>query len=175
MTMKTLFFLCVLCALCVRPAAAQPAFPTNVVIALNKAGQVSLAWGRAASHTNVEFAVLIGVKSGTYNLRQSAGTNTTHTVTNLPAGATYYFVVIARNAQGIDSDPSNEVSQLIEKPAPTPGVRTVSIRAALESAPFPEGPWRTELEFPQQNFLASRESRFYRLAANAYFGLLVNP
>lgn len=156
-------------------ANAQIPFPTNVVIRLNTNGQVSLAWDAAPSHTNLaSFGVLVGVQSGIYNVRHETPTNnTTFTVTNLPAGIRFYFAVVARNVAGIDSDPSNEINYTIPKPAPTQGVRTTYIDGALQSAPFPTGPWTNEVEFPSQLMVARNEQRFYRLVVNAVPGPLV--
>jgi hypothetical protein len=154
-------------------ASAQPAFPTNVVVVLNRNGSVSLAWDRAISHTNVTFSVLVGVASRVYNLRVDAGTNTTATITNLPAGATYYFAVVA-TASTIDSEPSNEVSKLIDKPVPVPTIRTVSIRSALQSAPFPDGPWSMTMEYREHNIVPDPDARFYRVVMAASHGITLD-
>lgn len=140
---------------------AQPAFPTNIVVTLNQKGQVSLAWDRAASHSNVTFCVLIGVKSGVYNVRQDAGTNVTTVVTNL-APALYFFTVIAKNQAGLESDPSNEVSYEVTKPLAPSGIRTTQVITNLESAPFPDGPWTKILSYQPVTFVASADQRFFR-------------
>ena len=141
--------------------SAQPAFPTNIVVTLSQKGQVSLAWDRAASHSNVTFCVLIGVKSGVYNVRQEAGTNATATVTNL-APALYFFSVIAKSPAGLESDPSNEVSFEVTKPLAPTGIRTTQVNTSLESAPFPEGPWTNILSYQPATFMASADQRFFR-------------
>ena len=150
-------------------AAAQPAFPTNVVIKLVQEGNVTLAWDRAASHTNLaSFGLLTGVRSGVYNQRLDCPTNlTTCTVSNLPSGATYFFAVVARNVAGLDSDPSNEISYTIERPAPPPSVRTAQIKTMLEFAPFPEGPWTNLVAFSAINVAASSDQRFFRVRLNS--------
>lgn len=155
-------------------ASAQPAWPTNVIVKLNHLGEVTVAWDKAPTHVaTTTFSVLIGVRPGVYNVRQDVGTNTTAVVTNLPAGATYYFSVVARNAQGIDSDPSNEVSYPLAKPATTPGVRTVSVKAVLKSAPYPDGPWSEVVKFPAHNFLARANARFYRIEGELSAGAFI--
>jgi hypothetical protein len=156
-------------------AIAQPAFPTNVV-ALVQHGTVTLAWDRAASHTNLaSFGVLIGVASGAYNVRQEQATNTTTaTVTNLAPGR-YFFAVTARNVAGLDSDPSNEISVAIEKPPAVPSVRTVGVRAVLEGGTYPGGPWVGVIEWPAVALLASSEHRFFRVKLDVGPGVAVMP
>lgn len=149
---------------------AQPAFPTNIVVTLNQRGQVSLAWDRAASHTNVTYCVLIGVKSGVYNVRQEAGTNATATVTNL-APALYFFSVIAKNPAGLESDPSNEISFEVTKPVSVPVLRTVGIGARLESSQFPTGPWADSVVFEEKYFAVNDTQRFFRLRVTALPGM----
>lgn len=172
--MKTLTQILLFASLLVSVAQseAQPAFPTNVVVVLNRNGSVSLAWDRAISHTNVTFSVLVGVASRVYNLRVDAGASTTATITNLPAGATYYFAVVA-TASTIDSEPSNEVSKLIDKPVPVPTIRTVSIRSALQESRYPDGPWSMTMEHREYN-VAAVEPRFYRVVMTAVPGVLLN-
>lgn len=154
---------------------AQVPFPTNLVVRLNTNGQVSLAWDRAASHTNLaSFGILVGVRSGVYNVRHEVTTNNTvYTVTNLPAGVTFYFAAVARNVAGIDSDPSNEVSYTIPKPEPVPAIRTTYIDSDLESAPFPTGPWTNEVSYPRFSYLATSEQKFFRVRMRASPGPLV--
>lgn len=163
-----------LCASAPLRLLAQPAFPTNIVVTLNQRGQVSLAWDRAASHTNVTYCVLIGVKSGTYNVRQDAGTNTTATVTNL-APSLYFFAVIAKSAAGLESDPSNEIAYEVTKPPPPPAVRTAQINTTLESAPFPEGPWTNLVSYPPALVVASSDQRFFRARLTSTPGPVLTP
>lgn len=153
---------------------AQPAFPTNIIVTLVQSGRVSLAWDRAASHTNVVFTVLVGVASGVYNLRAEAGTNTTFTVTNLLAGS-YFFAVIARNAAGLESDPSNEIGAAVEKPGRVPAVRTTQLRSGIEGAKYPDGPWNEVTAFPMFAVAAVEEHRFFRMRLDHERGPVVNP
>lgn len=143
-------------------AFGQP-FPTNVVVTLVQRGEVSLAWDRAPSHTNLEaFVILIGVESGAYNVRQDVAANvTTAMVTNLPVGR-FFFAVIARNFAKLESDPSNEVSVVIEKPVSVPSVRTTQLRAGIEGALRPDGPWVDVMTFPAFA-VADVEHRFFRM------------
>lgn len=153
---------------------AQPTFPTNIVITLVQAGKVSLAWDRAATHTNVVYTALVGVKSGVYNLRVEAGTNTTAIVSNLPP-ALYFFAVIARNQAGLESDPSNEISYAIERVEPPVRIRTAQVDATLEAAPYPDGPWETLVKFPRTILLAASDQRFLRVKLSALAGPDITP
>ncbi|MBK8001729.1 MAG: fibronectin type III domain-containing protein [Verrucomicrobia bacterium] len=116
------------------------------------------------------------MKSGVYNVRINVPTNgTTYTVTNLPTGATYYFAVVARNVAGLDSDPSNEVNQTLERPAPVPGVRTVHLDTFLEAAPYPDGPWTNYVKLPRTSLMASMDRRFFRVRVEAQPGPTLLP
>jgi hypothetical protein len=71
---------------------------------------LSLAWDPSADHSVSGYVVRYGSTSGAYSVALNVHTNTTATVTGLIEGVTYYFVVTAYNAAGLQSDPSNEVS-----------------------------------------------------------------
>lgn len=87
------------------------------------AESVTLAWDRAASHTNLSaFVLKWGTQSGRYSdFLEVDPSLTTVTVNNLPPGVRYYFVVTARNLAALESDPSNEVSY-------APGYQPVSMQ-----------------------------------------------
>lgn len=76
---------------------------------------VTLAWDRAASHTNLSaFILKYGVTSGSYTGQVSVATNlTTTTVNNLVPGVAYFFAVTAKNVANLESDPSNEISYTV--------------------------------------------------------------
>jgi hypothetical protein len=76
------------------------------------ATDVSLAWDPSVSPNIAGYKVYFGNSSGTYGTPITAGNQTTYTVTGLTSG-TYYFAVTAVDAQGNESDFSNEVSQII--------------------------------------------------------------
>ena len=83
--------------------------------ALYQAQGVTLAWNRAASHTNLSaYVVKYGVTSGSYTGQVSvAGSQTSATVNTLTPGLTYYFVVTAKNTSNVESDPSNQISYTV--------------------------------------------------------------
>ena len=75
-----------------------------------RAGQsVSLAWERSPDTNVVNYILYYGNCSGVYNSRLPLGTNTTANVKNLAEGSDFYFVVVASDVAGLESEPSNEV------------------------------------------------------------------
>ena len=75
-----------------------------------QAGDVTLAWDPpSAEHGG--FILSYGTSSGSYSDNQDVGTNTTHTVTNLDPGQTYFFAVKAYSTNGsVESPYSNQVN-----------------------------------------------------------------
>jgi hypothetical protein len=76
------------------------------------AADVSLAWDASISPDITQYNVYIGNTSGVYGTPITIGNQTTYTVTGLTSG-TYYFAVTALDADGNESDFSNEVSQIV--------------------------------------------------------------
>lgn len=73
------------------------------------AAQVTLAWTETDPSV-VGYKVYYGTASGSYQLSNDVGNNTTATITSLQAGTTYYFAVTAYNSTGVQSGYSNQVS-----------------------------------------------------------------
>ncbi len=71
---------------------------------------VTLAWDPSTSSDVSKYAIYIGTGSGDYNTVTNIGNVTSCTVTGLLWGVTYYFVATAATSDGLESDPSNEVS-----------------------------------------------------------------
>lgn len=67
------------------------------------ADAVTLDWSPSVSAHVVRYAVYFGTTAGNYPFRVSAGDSTSITISNLTAGATYYFVATAYNASGMQS------------------------------------------------------------------------
>src|ERR1700730_8232697 len=80
---------------------------------------VSLAWNTTTDPSVVGYNVNYGTSSGSYTQTLNACSTAAATVSNLPAGQTYYFVVTARNAAAQNSLVSNQVS-FVTTAAPTP-------------------------------------------------------
>ncbi|EEF62400.1 fibronectin type III domain-containing protein [Pedosphaera parvula] len=74
---------------------------------------VSLAWDPSPDPTVAGYFVRYGTTSGVYPFQVDAKTLASATVSGLKEGLTYYFVVIAYNASGVESVPSNELAFLV--------------------------------------------------------------
>ena len=74
------------------------------------AASVKLAWDRNPESNIVGYEVYYGTAPGIYPNTVDAGNDTKVSVQNLQEGATYYFVVVARNKAGLISPKSNPVS-----------------------------------------------------------------
>src|SRR5262245_43680854 len=67
------------------------------------AQNVTLAWDRSSETNLTNYTLKYGVSSGNYTGQVAVAANTTTaTVSNLPPGRTYYFVVTARNTFGME-------------------------------------------------------------------------
>lgn len=69
-------------------------------IAQSYAGQVTLAWDASPSSNVGGYKIYYGQTSGSYSANVDAGNQTSYTVSNLTAGATYYFVATAYDTAG---------------------------------------------------------------------------
>lgn len=76
------------------------------------AGDVTLAWDANTEPDLAGYRIYFGPASRAYGAPIVIGTQTTYTITGLPAG-TYYFAVTAYNTAGLESGFSNEVSATI--------------------------------------------------------------
>src|SRR5947207_2189197 len=63
---------------------------------------VSLAWNSSPDADVVAYTVHYGVASGVYSSSLNVGNHTSATVPGLQDGTTYYFVVSASNAAGLE-------------------------------------------------------------------------
>jgi hypothetical protein len=81
------------------------------------AANVSLAWDPSTSPNVSGYRLYIGNASRNYNTPITLANQTTYTVTGLGSG-TWFFAVTAFDADGNESDFSNEVSQVISTSTP---------------------------------------------------------
>ena len=86
------------------------------------APDVSLVWDPSPDATVVGYRLHSGTASGIYTEHLDVGAQTSTAVTGLVRGDTYYFAVTAYTADGIESDPSNEISFTLP-PALQPALR----------------------------------------------------
>ncbi len=75
-----------------------------------EAQQIILAWDASLSPGVAGYFVRYGIDSRQYDHALDAGPATTATVTGLNAGFTYYFAATAYTTNGVESDPSEELS-----------------------------------------------------------------
>jgi hypothetical protein len=73
----------------------------------------SLSWDPDSSTNLAGYKVYMGTASGAYGTSFNVGNVTSYSVSNLPLGTTYFFVVTAYNTSGVESLPSNEVSKSV--------------------------------------------------------------
>ncbi len=111
------------------------AFSALTPLAAAAAGTVTLAWD-ASSGTNVitNYKVYYGVASRTYTNSASAGTGLTVSISNLVAGATYYFAATATDNSGLESDYSTEVSARITSANQPPTLNALANATINEGA-----------------------------------------
>lgn len=164
--MKTLLFL-LLTALA---AVAQPAFPTNVVVSPRAGTPPFLTWDAPTETNIVKHTVFIGVVPGVYNTTADVTTNR-YAVGALGTG-TFYAVVTATDARGLESDPSDELRFVLPLPRPARPtmIKTVSLRVIIRAADSPDGPWTVTTNFPPMLITVARPQRFYRVALEAQHG-----
>jgi len=74
------------------------------------AGSVTLTWDASPDASVTGYRVYYGAASGNYTNSAAVGNVTTATFANLVDGATYYFAAAAFDANGIESELSNEAS-----------------------------------------------------------------
>lgn len=75
--------------------------------------QVDLAWDSSDDPSVVGYRLYWGSRSRQYTMLADVGDSTGETVSNLRAGATYYFAATARDIYGNESGYSNEVSYTV--------------------------------------------------------------
>ena len=89
-----------------QPASALIASPQGV-------GIVTLTWNPSVSGDVAGYKIHMGTSSGVYTTVINAGSVNQYVVTGLTSGQTYYFVVTAVSASGVESAFSNEVTAVV--------------------------------------------------------------
>lgn len=85
----------------------------------------SLAWNADSDTSVVGYRIYYGTATGQYTQEVEAGSATSLNVGGLTVGSTYYIVVTAYNADGVESLPSTEVSYTVpaaDSTVPPPGI-----------------------------------------------------
>lgn len=89
---------------------AQDVVVTNQPPVSTNRASVTLAWNASPDASVTGYNIYIGNVSGGYTNSYPTGNVLTYTVSNLMPTVTYYFAATARNAVGLESPFSNEVS-----------------------------------------------------------------
>jgi len=66
-----------------------------------------------AAMTVTGYKIYYGTESGVYTNVVEAGNVTTYTISGLPLGHTYFFVITAYDASGVESDPTDEQAKTL--------------------------------------------------------------
>ena len=132
-SVRSTFWLCVLLLafgrLAVQAGAAgalAPPAPTHLV---------TLGWNASPDRNAVGYFLLYGTTSGVYTNQLDVGNMNSATVTGLQANVMYYFSVVAHDATGQQSPPSNEIAYTVpaDSPARTPPTLGLQLAGAGHS------------------------------------------
>jgi hypothetical protein len=129
-------------------SASNNVFRTADVLA---AQSVTLAWDPSVETNLAKYSLYYGVSRGTYSTQLDVSPNrAAATVSNLLAGQTYFFVVTARDVDGLKSVPSNEVSYHVPRATnPAPVAIGVTIQSQEDQSALagtdPEGDPLTDM------------------------------
>ncbi len=124
--------------------------------ASNTVRAVTLEWDRNAEPNVAGYRLLYGHVPGEYDQQLDAGNSTTATVTDLQPGWTYWFVVVAYNSLGMESDPSNVVTYDVPPPPPTAAV-LLDFTAVWQADGGLRLAWNTGVEVGVIGFLVQRQ------------------
>ena len=103
-------------------------FPLCFFSSNAQAGEVTLAWDPPSAEYE-GFILSYGTSSGSFSDNHDVGTKTTHTVTNLDAGQTYFFAVKAyNNNRTEESTYSNQVNTTLPATDTTPPASPKSVQ-----------------------------------------------
>src|SRR5690606_9118553 len=81
---------------------------------------VTLEWDPSPDADIAGYRLWYGTSTGSYQQSVEVGSTTSATLPNLADDQTYFIVVTAFNAAGLESEPSNEVSFTTDAPTPPP-------------------------------------------------------
>jgi Fibronectin type III domain len=93
------------------PGTSVPAKPSTGAAT----GSIRLAWDKSPDENVIGYKILFGTQPGHYPRSVNVGNQTTATLTGLERATKYYVVVIALDAQGKQSGPSNEIEIVVAR------------------------------------------------------------
>ncbi|MGV3533556.1 MAG: fibronectin type III domain-containing protein, partial [Chthoniobacteraceae bacterium] len=105
-------------ALCLVCVFAVAFFSTAV--RAESSQSVTLEWDSSPDADVTGYRLWYGTSAGSYQHSVEVGKTTSASIPNLADAQTYFIVVTALNAAGLESEPSNEVSFTTNAPTPTP-------------------------------------------------------
>ena len=132
--------------------------------AVNQAAGVTLQWDRNAETEVVGYKVY-SVSLGATNM-VSVGTNSA-SLSALTVGQSYRFYVTAYTADGIESDPSNEVVYSVPAPNTAPSLAAIPVQAVTAAQTVTFTVVADDTDVPTQTLTK-------RLSANAPTGAAIN-
>jgi len=86
----------------------RPQPPTSLIASPQATGLITLTWSPSSSGDVAGYKVYQGTSSGNYTTTINAGSGNSYVDSGLTSGTTYYFVVTAVSASGVESVVSNE-------------------------------------------------------------------
>ncbi len=113
--------------------------PGQVISATPPGYSVALAWDGSPSPEVTGYRVYYGGASGNYTNSVVVGNVTTNTVPALTSGATYFFAVIAFDANGLESTFSNEIAYTVPGDLSTVQLRIGPGREVILTVAGPAG------------------------------------
>jgi len=126
-----------------------------------QAAPITLAWNASPSSNVTSYVLYWGTNNNAWFQSTNVGPELTATV-DLPPG-TWFFVVTARNSDGLESDPSNPVwTTLGTNRVAAPGLKGVTTTSQLEAAPNVDGPWLPLLDLQTVTIPRTDRQRFVR-------------
>ena len=135
-----------------------------ISLSIGQADQsVTLAWSANAESDIAGYVLRYGTRRGVPDQSITVGNTTTATVSNLADGTTYFFTVTARNALGLESLPSNEVSLV----TPSLGAHKLTVINGTGSGIYSEGTMvPVSANQPVANQQFNRWERDYQIIEN---------
>ncbi len=106
----------------------------TVSLATAGSSSVTLAWDPSPGPDIVGYTIYLGTNSGNYSTSVYVGNATSATLSNLVAGATYFFAATATDSSGLESEFSNEVSYTVPTVVVPPIPLSIQISSAASSS-----------------------------------------
>ena len=105
-----------------------PLFCATSSAAPGSTGSVALGWNPSPDTNAIGYRLLFGAISGGYTNQVDAGAATSVTINGLQLNVTYYFSVVAYDAVGRQSPPSNEIAYTVAPDSLAPVAPTLSVQ-----------------------------------------------